>query len=199
MISTRLALIGSFGMLAVAPACQSKSTGPVPTAAKQTEAKRVEAKQAAPLAADGAQPSVPVADGGSPPREIPAPGGDANPAPTVPTPEPDQALGAQLADPRWFRKTMFGEGAKVLDTKRSQADDQGRFSSLIRFELPDTTIEACAEQLQQKVADDVSNLEREVQPDGRIQLKGSTDRYSLTFICGQAQGKTIAYVSYQWT
>lgn len=94
---------------------------------------------------------------------------------------------------------MFGDEGKAIDTKRSQADEQGRFSSLIRFELPTMTPEACADHLQKKVADEVSNVERKAQPDGRIQLDGSTDRYKITFICGQAEGKTIAYVSYQWT
>lgn len=200
MHSTRLALIGSIFMLAGVPACQGKSTAPAPTDAKQA-AQAAGAKQA-PADAKAAPVAAPAdaagADGGGPsPDEVAAVEGAAAQAP--PATDPAKALGAHLADPRWYRKTMFGDKGKVLDTKRSQADDQGRFSSLIRFELVDMTPEACADHLQKLVADEVSNVERTVQPDGRVQLVGSTDRYKLTFLCGQTEGKTIAYVSYQWT
>ncbi|MCX4243773.1 hypothetical protein [Paraliomyxa miuraensis] len=190
MSSLRLAWLGSLWILALAPACQSKGVGPSPTGT-QAEGKQVEGKQA------GAAMSQAVSAADAAPEVSAA--GSPEPGSAEPPAEPDKALGAHLADPRWYRKTMFGEGAKVLDTKRSQADDQGRFSSLIRFELSDMTVEACADHLEQKVAGEVSNVQREVQADGRIQLEGSTDRYSLTFICGEAKGKTIAYVSYQWT
>ena len=155
-------------------------------AAAQTKAQPAQTKEAPPVE-------------GSSPGGLAAADGAAGPAAAPPPSDAGQNLGAHLADPRWFRKTMFGDEGKAIDTKRSQADEQGRFSSLIRFELPTMTPEACADHLQKKVADEVSNVERKAQPDGRIQLDGSTDRYKITFICGQAEGKTIAYVSYQWT
>ncbi|MCA9704933.1 MAG: hypothetical protein KDK70_03675, partial [Myxococcales bacterium] len=140
-------------------------------------------------------PGVPP-EGEAPPAEPAAPPEPA--APSDATPAPD-ALGAHLADPLWFRKTMFGDKGKVLDTKRSTADEQGRFSSLLRFELADTTVEQCAEQIQGLVGSEITSLQREAKPNGRVQLKGNTERYEATFVCGSAEGKTIAYVSYSWT
>lgn len=199
MLLPRLALVCALPMLAAMPACQGKSATPAPASDAKATAPDSDAKAAA-----AELPSAPAADGGPSPAEIAAveagPAGVASQAP-VPSlqDDPEKALGAHLADPRWFRKTMFGDAAKVLDTKRSQADDAGRFSSLIRFELPDMKPEACGDHLQGLVKDDVPNLERKTEPDGRVQLTGNTDRYKLTFICGETEGKTIAYVSYQWT
>lgn len=202
MLQPRFALVCSLLVLAGLPACQGKST-PAPAtkvegtpSAKAVEGKTIEAKVAE-------VPSGPVADGGPSPAEIAA----VEAARTAPTQgpvaalqdDPEKALGAHLADPSWFRKTIFGKDAKVLDTKRSQADEQGRFSSLIRFEVPDMKPEGCADHLQGMVKEDIPELERKVEPDGRVQLSGNNDRYKITFICGEAEGKTIAYVSYQWT
>jgi hypothetical protein len=201
MLLPRFALVCSLSMLAAMPACQGKATTPAPVVTKAAQAP--DAKATTPASETKAvAPSTPVADGGGPsPAEVAAV--EAGVASQGPVPslqaDPEKALGAHLADPRWFRKTMFGDNAKVLDTKRSQADDAGRFSSLIRFEIPDMKPEGCADHLQGLVKDDVPNLQRETQPDGRVQLTGNTDRFKLTFICGETEGKTIAYVSYQWT
>lgn len=193
MKSTRLVLIGSVCVLALASACQGKSATPAPADAKQAAATPATKAQTAPQAVESPLPDGEVLDDGDPEGII------ANPPPTAPAADPGKDLGAQRVDPRWFRKTLFGDESQVIDTKRSQADDQGRFSSLIRFELPDMTPEACADHLAEAVAKDIPAVERTAEANGRIQLKGSTDRYSITFICGQAEGKTIAYVSYQWT
>jgi len=202
MLLPRLALVCSLPVLAAAVACQGKGTAPAPVAdAKATKAapsSEIKTAEVGPVQAD-------AADGEPPTSEIPAvepakpdKGPTQGPVASLQG-DPAKALGAHLVDPRWFRKTMFGDTAKVLDTKRSQADEQGRFSSLIRFEVPDMTPEGCADHLQALVKDDVPEVKRETNPDGRVQLSGNTDRYKLTFICGQTQGKTIAYVSYQWT
>ena len=37
------------------------------------------------------------------------------------------------------------------------------------------------------------------QPEDRIQLAGSTDRYDVTAVCGEGKGKMRAYVAYEWT
>ena len=173
-------LVCSLTIGAALPACQGKGAP-----AKQTNAKSQDPNKAL----DSAGPKAAVQD--------PPAAADAKAPPSAPT-DP-KALGAHLADPSWFRKTIFGDEGKVLDTKRSEADDQGRFSSLIRFELTDKTVDACADHLEGLVKKDVPNVERKTQPDGRVQLSGSTDKYKLTFLCGDAKGKTIAYVSYQWT
>lgn len=206
MLLRRLALVCSLPMLAASLGCQGKSTEPTPAKAdaKATKAAApatpTDAKAVETGPADGG-----AADGGPSPTEIAAVeaanvGKNPTQGPVASLQgDPAKALGGHMVDPRWFRKTMFGDAGKVLDTKRSQADDQGRFSSLIRFEVTDMKPEACADHLEKLVKDEIPEVKREPKPDGRIQLSGNTDRYKITFICGEAEGKTIAYVSYQWT
>jgi hypothetical protein len=203
MLPTRLALVCSLSVLVAASGCQGKSTAPTPTADAKASSST---KAAGPTDAKAEIPSADAgaADGGPSPDEIAAvEAARAGRAPAQGPVEalqddPEKKLGAHLVDPHWFRKTMFGEQGKVLDTKRSQADAEGRFSSLIRFEV-DMKPEGCADLLQGVVKDEIPEVTREAQPDGRIQLSGNTDRYKITFICGETAGKTIAYVSYQWT
>ncbi len=190
MTAVRFVLACSVSMLALGSACQGKGTGPQPVATKPANAGQA---QATPTASP-----TPVAKPTATPTPTPTP----TPAPTAagtPPPTDGKALGRQFADPRWYRKTMFGDKGKAIDTKRSEADDQGRFSSLIRFELTDTTVQACADQLVEAIKDDITNAKRDAKPDGRVQISGSNDRYTVTFMCGEASGKTIAYVSYAWT
>lgn len=183
-------LVCSLTIGAALPACQGKGAP-----AKQASANSKEPNKAL----DSAGPKgIQEKDAPKLAAQAPTPAPADAKAPPAAPPDP-KALGAHQADPSWFRKTIFGDEGKVLDTKRSEADDQGRFSSLIRFELTEKTVEACADHLEGLVKKDVPNIERKTQPDGRVQLSGSTDKYKLTFLCGDAKGKTIAYVSYQWT
>lgn len=179
----------------LAPACLGKAE-PRPKAQAKTTA-----KGSTPGAQDAAKTPTPTPDptpaGAPTPAVAPTP----TPAPT-PAPAAEKAaagdLGQQRVDPRWFRKTLFGDEGSVLDTKRTQADEQGRFSSLIRFELAEMDVAACADHLTAAVKDDIPALDRTGQ-DGRVQLKGEGKGYSVTFMCGEANGKTIAYVSYTWS
>jgi len=202
MLVPRLVLACSLPLLAALVACQGKAPPPAPAAQTKAAAPATDAK--APATAPAAPAPDASADGGPSPSEVAAVEAKAaTPTPQGPVAtlqeDPGKALGGHLVDPRWFRKTIFGDKGKVLDTKRSKADDQGRFSSLIRFEVADTTLEGCAEHLEKAVKDEVANVKRETKPDGRVHLTGSTDRYEITFVCGQNEGKTIAFVSYQWT
>lgn len=114
-------------------------------------------------------------------------------------PAQTQDLGQRFRDPPWFRKTML-EGAKAVDTARSETDEAGRFKSHILFELPaGSTVEQCADQVTEKIKGDVPNLERSEQGDGRLRIEGSTDRYKVVVMCGEAKGVTKAYVGYEWT
>jgi hypothetical protein len=201
MLLPRLALACSLPMLVAFAACQGKSTAsPTPEAKAAKPGPVGDAKLANAPAAPAPGPS---ADGGPTPTEVAAaeakagPGVSQGPVASLQN-DPEKALGAHLVDPGWYRKTLFGDTAKVLDTKRSQADDQGRFSSLIRFEVPDMTLEGCADHLQAAVKSEVAEVKRESKPDGRVYLSGATDRYEITFVCGQSEGKTIAFVSYHW-
>lgn len=198
MNAQRFAWLCTVSLLVAVPACQGKGTAPTPAkgaapagaaaAAKPTPAAAPQAGPA-PRAASPAVPPTPVAAAPTPaPSKDPAAGEGTAP----------KDLGLALADPRWFRMTMFGDKGKTLDTKRSEADEQGRFTSMIRFELTDMDVAGCADHLEKTVKEDISSLERK-DTDGRIQLDGKNDRFSVTFVCGEAKGKTIAYVSYAWT
>ncbi len=188
----RLAPLGYSLSLGLAlAACHGKASAPVKQGGGASASAKTPATAETPAKAPAAMDGAGVSGQEAPP---------AAPSPTPPTMSPDdKARGRHLADPSWFRKTMFGDKGKVLDTKRSAADDRGLFSSLIRFELTDMTVEACADHLEGLVKTDIPAVEREAKPDGRIQLSGNTDSFKITFLCGEAQGKTIAYVSYSWT
>lgn len=191
-----LPLACSLLLAVVLPACQGKTTPTKQAAADQGAPAPTATKTPSP-AADGPAADDEGADGPTDDGSAAAGPSEAKAPPAAPA-DP-KGLGAHRADPGWFRKTLFGDKGKALDTKRSQADEQGRFSSMIRFELTDMTLDACAQTLEDKVKPEVTNLERKEAPQGRIQLKGSTDRFTVTFMCGTAEGKTIAYVSYAWT
>jgi hypothetical protein len=161
---------------------------------------------------EGKGKPVPVTKQGGAPKPIAKRGDDATapepapagapadaPPPTEPAAEAGgDPLGQRFMDPGWFRKDMI-EGAKALDVSRSQKNEQGLFSSQILFELPaGTTAEQCADRVTDKVKGDVPNLERTTEGD-RIKISGTTDRYRVTMMCGEAKGVMRAYVSFEWT
>lgn len=168
----------------LAAGCQGKTASkPQRAAAAKRDASPQFDAQTNPQSGE-AQPSPAGADDDSAPQ----PGASA---------AADDPLGKRFIDPPWFRKTML-EGAKAVDVSRSEADDNGFFSSQILFELPQgTTAEQCADQLVDKVKDSVSDLERAPEGD-RIKITGHSDRYRITFMCGEAKGVMRAYVSFEW-
>jgi hypothetical protein len=104
-----------------------------------------------------------------------------------------------VPDPPWFSPAIFPTGT-VTKKGRSPADDQGRFTAQILFQLPDgATLADCTDPLT-KVVDGVvtAPLERE-EKDGRVTLRGPATDYEVLFICGEAKGKMTAFVSYRWT
>ena len=106
--------------------------------------------------------------------------------------------GERFLDPPWFRETLF-ENATKKDFKRSELDENGLFSSQFLFDLPQSeTVDTCVKTLQDKTAEWVKDLER-TDKDGRATLRGKTDRYETTFMCGEAKGVMKAYVSFRWT
>lgn len=108
--------------------------------------------------------------------------------------------GNRFRDPPWYRQTIFSTEQGTLATEsRSEADELGRFKSHMVFELTDMTVEQCADHLDAAMKASVTNLERAQKPGNRLEVIGSTDRYNVTFICGEAKGKMRAYVAYEWT
>lgn len=146
-----------------------------------------------------AQPASQAA--GKPAVDAPRSDGASSPPPDAseqarPTAQ-DDPLGQRFMDPSWFRKDML-EGAEVIDVSRSEADENGFFASHILFALPEgTTAEQCADAVTAKVEPSVPGLERAVEAD-RIKITGSTDRYRVILICGEAKGVMRAYVSLEW-
>lgn len=188
MQRTSVVMVAALG-LAVVSGCQGKApeagkAGAAQPAPKSGPAFDDEPAAAAPAGDAKAPGPAPAAEGGAAP--------DAEPA-------ADPGLGARFIDPSWFRKELFPEATKV-DFNRTKADAQGLFTSNMRFFLPaGQTAEGCAKHLQDKVGADVANLESKQLEDGRFELKGSTDRYTVTMQCGAPKGELIAFVSYHWT
>jgi len=108
-------------------------------------------------------------------------------------------LGRRFADPPWFRETMFGSAGKKVDFARSEANEAGLFKSHVIFELEEgTTKDQCVTMVVEKLAPTLE-LEQEDNGQGRVTLTGSTERYDVTAMCGEAKGKMRAYVGYEWT
>ena len=172
------------------------------SAAKPTPAPAKQVVEAAPAKTpEGAQPAKVVEPAAEPTPDEPAPeaappGGEAG---NLPPQAPGSELAQRFRDPPWYRKTLFPD-ATVTSTARSEANEQGLFQSHIVFELKQgTTMEQCAEHLEKSVGETVPNLSREQQPDGRLKIAGSTDRYNVTLLCGEAKGTMRAYVAFEWT
>ena len=168
--------------LVVSTACQGKAPDPAPAKALAKEDKKAPAKAEPPVA--DAKTAEPVADA---PEQLP--GDEADP------------LGKRFIDPTWFRKELFPD-ATSAKVSRSQRNEQGLFSSQILFDLPAGTTEAqCAKTLKDAVGKDVPNLAEaaDAKQPGRLQITGSTDRYKVLMMCGDAKGTMRAYVSFEWT
>ena len=175
--------------LILSTACQGKTPEPAPTKAvvgkddKQPPAPTKAEPPAAPAtAAPEPAPSEPVAD-------AKLPGDEADP------------LGKRFIDPPWFRKELFPD-ATSAKVNRSQRNEQGLFSSQILFDLPAGTTEAqCAKTLKDAVGKDVADLVEapDAKQPGRLQITGTTDRYKVLMMCGDAKGTMRAYVSFEWT
>jgi hypothetical protein len=168
----------------------SSAAKPTPAPAKKV----VEAEPA--KTPEDAQPAKVVEPTPEPIPEAAPDGGDAG---GLPPQDPSSELAQRFRDPPWYRKTLFPD-ATVTSTARSEANEQGLFQSHIVFELKQgATMEQCAEHLEKSVGETVANLSREQQPDGRLKISGSTDRYKVTLLCGEAKGTMRAYVAFEWT
>lgn len=106
-------------------------------------------------------------------------------------------LGARFRDPDWFRKDAF-PGAKVVKFGRTETNAEGLFASQILFEWDGTDVNDCVEKVRGLVEPHVPGLQPTEGADGRITLRGATDRMDVTLVCGAVEGKTKAYVGYRW-
>jgi hypothetical protein len=126
--------------------------------------------------------------------------GEAAPASTIPAVAPAAVdLGQDRRDPPWFRPDAIA-GTTVFRSSRTEADEQGRFSSQLILDFPaGTTVDACADQLRELVQPHVPDLAPTVSADGRVTLRGKTPAYGVTLLCGAVSDKVRAYVGYAWT
>lgn len=101
------------------------------------------------------------------------------------------------SDPAWFKPDIF-PGATVTSSGRTQKDEQGLYSTQMLLALPaGTTRDACVDALSNAASPAVPNL-AQTDKDGRINLTGGNDDYSVTMLCGEGKGKMSAYLSYRW-
>lgn len=126
---------------------------------------------------------------------------DANQADAQPKPASTQLTSTptppdQRPDPAWFSASLL-EG-NVMQKSRSQADANGFFSSQILIETSGD-VDGCANALTEKIKGHVPALKRDTGADGRITVSGTTDEYEVTLVCGKADDKVRAYISYRWT
>jgi hypothetical protein len=181
-------------VLAAMPlACQGKTTDASAKNERKADAKSgPDTKANADAKPSGepvAPPTEPVAEQKSEPAGTPPPGDAKDP------------LGQRFMDPPWFRKELFADAVKAK-VNRTTRDEKGLFSSQILFDLPSSaTVDDCVKTLMDKVGAHVPNLQKneDAKIPGRIQITGSTDRYRVTMMCGEAQGTMRAFVSFEWT
>jgi len=177
--------------------CQGKSQREADANAHAVEASPPSSDNPSPLLQVGASEVEATKSGGG--------GIQASPVPMDPVPSPgvvvQDPLGLRFRDPPWFRRDLFDTSeAIVVDFARSDRDANGLFKSHLLFEfLGPVTLDACAGLTRAKLAADVGTLQEEKQDDKRIRLTGSTARYRVAVICGDANGKTRAYLGYEWT
>lgn len=176
-------------------ACQGKSSTPAKVESKKVEPTKTQLRLDADDGAAKAAPSepakpvvqAPTEPAGEPPAKLP--GDEADP------------LGKRFLDPSWFRKELFPDATEAK-VSRSQRNEKGLFSSQILFDLKaGTTAEQCAKTLTDAVGKEVANLKQaeDAKMPGRLTLSGSTDRYRVTMMCGDAKGTMRAFVSFEWT
>jgi len=98
-------------------------------------------------------------------------------------------------DPGWFRADLF-EGATVIRQGHTRPDDEGQVAAQITLQLAEgATREECVAALQAAVIGDFTP-EMEEKED-RVYLRGSTDLYTATLLCGEAKGRMTAFLSWR--
>lgn len=169
---------------------------PEKPAAKSADAK---ASTAAAEAAPGAKP-VP----NPPPEVIEAPPEPAK-TPVVQSNLAPPGTGSsdidrtRFPDPAWFTPEILPMST-VKHKGHSKPRQDGTFSSSLLLEAPiDLSSSDCIAAMKQEIGDELKWAEDQTGADGRITVRGETDRYFATLVCGQVKGKTVASVNYTWT
>jgi hypothetical protein len=170
-----MALRWMIPMLALLAACQAPSPTPSP-APKQDAPAPEQAAEKKP------EPAPPPAVEGPEPTE------------TVAAPTPKE-MGPP---PPWFSPDAFEHTVIVRQDLSGAAVPSGETSAMIVLELPaGTTPEQCIENFRKKLAETVSEPPTQaVMPQGHLSLRGKTDAYAYTVVCGLAKDKPTMFLSY---
>lgn len=140
----------------------------------------------------------------APKQDAPAPAKpEPAPPPVVEGPEPTETVAAPTPKemgppPPWFSPDAFEHTAIVRQDLSGAAVPSGETSAMIVLELPaGTTPEQCIENFRKKLAETVSEPPTQaVMPQGHLSLRGKTDAYAYTVVCGLANGKPTMFLSY---
>lgn len=100
--------------------------------------------------------------------------------------------------PEWFRADAFEHTTIVRQDTSGARIPSGEKSSMIVLELPaSVTPEQCIANFKAKLAETVKDPPTEsVMPEGHLSLRGKTDTYSYSVVCGMAKGKPTMFMSY---
>lgn len=179
-------------LLVVLGACDAEKDADAPPTEQSADAdgiaksdegmsKVVEAPPADPSPTTAADPTTPVVQ-----SDLAAPAGG----------EVDRA---RFPDPAWYSPALL-EGASVKKQGHSAPRADGTFSSSLLLEAgPELSAEDCVSSIREKITDPVSWKETQSGADGRVTVRGDAERYYVTLVCGQVEGKTVASINYTWT
>ncbi|PRP97571.1 hypothetical protein ENSA5_32640 [Enhygromyxa salina] len=151
------------------------------------------AGEAAPAKA-GADDKQPAPEAKQPAPEAKQPAPAANDEFSAqPTPE-----AAPSPAPPWFDPNAFEHVAIVRQDQRASKLPTGQSSSMIVLELPaGTTAEQCIENARAKLGETISDLPASAtMPQGYLELRGKTDTFEYTIVCGVAKDKPSMFLSY---
>jgi hypothetical protein len=135
------------------------------------------------------------------PEPEPKPKSEAQPEPEPPTAdgvseaaEPD----ALAPPPAWFDPGAFEHAAIVRQDMSASRLPSGKSASMIVLELvAGTTAEQCIETARAKLGESIPELPATTNtPQGYLELRGQTDAYEYTVVCGVAKDKPTMFLSY---
>jgi hypothetical protein len=168
----------SISLLALLAACPAPSGESKPEPVKAADRAKAPDKPAPPPVAESSAPTETLAE--PPPAEPPP----AEPPPAAP--------------PAWFSADAFEHAAIIRQDVAGTTVPTGETSSMIVLELPPAvTPEQCIENFKTKLAETVKEPPTQaVMPEGHLSLRGKTDTYAYTVVCGMAKGKPTMFLSY---
>jgi hypothetical protein len=164
----------------------SKQEPVAEAAAKDGESKAAEAKAEVAKAAEAAPTDA-------------APEGPSSSA------DPNAIDESRFPTPAWFKPDVLPL-SQVKSQGRSAPDASGFFASnMVLVTQVDLTPQKCIEALKHQIGAAITDWKEPVVTDDRVTVRGVTERYDATLVCGKVKNKdsgemqTTASVNYRWT